>query len=115
VLGGELILAPRTLRGESRKGAFFRRLVGRYRAEYGREKQWQSDGNMPALLAQETSRLGRGSMNADFSPVAPECSAAIMAVRYSKKRPEFGPAREMPPALRKTLAESHHEQAAEHA
>ncbi len=97
------------------EGGFFGRLVARYRAEHGREKQWQSDDNMPALLAQETSRLGRGSMNADFSPVAPGCSAAIVAVRYNKKRLEFSPVDEMPPAQRNALAESRHDQAAEHA
>jgi hypothetical protein len=54
-------------------------------------------------------------MNADFSPVAPGCSAAIVAVRYNEKYLKLGPADEIPQAPRIALAESHHEQAAEHA
>jgi hypothetical protein len=92
---------------EGRFGTF----IGRYRAEYADEKQLQSDGNMPSLLEQETTRFRRGPMNRDFS-VAASRAAAIDTVRYNVvrhkgKRLEADSARHKPSALRDVLAQNH--------
>ena len=65
-------------------------LVGRYRGEYGAAKQLQSDGNMPALLAQETSRLGRGSMSIEIlCRQAARCQRQPWPqIRYNRKQGE---------------------------
>jgi len=63
-------------------------LVGRYRGEHGAAKQLQTDGNMPALLAQPTSRFGRGSMSVNSLPEAARSRAAMAAIRYNGKQGE---------------------------
>ena len=54
-------------------------------------------------------------MSADFSPVAATRAAAIVAVRYNRKRKEADSVREMPPALLNVPAQVHHDQAARQA
>jgi|GEM_PF-3695308 len=101
--------------GKGPKEGAFQTLVGRYRDEYGREKQLQSDDNMPASLEQKSSESGRGFMSLDFSLVAARCPAAIAVVRYTGKQRQAGSMHQLPPTLLDVPGRRHHDQAARHA
>ena len=88
------------------------RFIGRYRVEYAVEKQLQSDGNMPSLQEQETTRYRRGPMRADFSQAAAGRAAGCDAVRHNGKRFEAGSVRHTPSALLSVCAQNHNDQAA---
>jgi hypothetical protein len=50
--------------------------IGRHRDKYAGEKHLQSDGNMPSLPEQETTRFRRGPMTRDLpQPVASRAAA----------------------------------------
>lgn len=89
-----------------------RPLVAGYRGEYGASKLLQSDGNMPALLEQETSRFGRGSLHSDSLPQAAGRAPATVAARYNEKRKKDVLAREMHLAQLKTSARHDNDRAA---
>lgn len=92
-----------------------RPLVAGYRGEYGASKLLQSDGNMPALLEQETSRFGRGSLHSDSLPQAAGRAPAIAAARYNGKLTKGVLAREMYLTQLKTSARRRDDLAAGHA
>jgi hypothetical protein len=94
------------------EGPVFGRFIGRYRDKYASEKHLQSDGNMPSLQEQETTRVRREPMRADFSQVAASRAAAIDAVRQNGRRFEAGSVRHTPFALLSVWAQNHNEQAA---
>ena len=99
----------RLLEGQS--GTF----IGRYRAEYADEKQLQSDGNMPALPEQESTRFRRGPMKRDFSQVAASGVAAMQADRQDGNRFEAGSVCHRLSRSRHVRAQYLHDQSAGHA